>query len=500
MVLLSIALLPIYLALRWPFFRLPLHMDTGFYVSNHTICARKLRFSKGWNATYAGCSKVVPEFFYSLVYLLHGGGDNYKFYSRFYYSFYCFAVATLVGLLAYALIEDGSLPYFIGLILFCLLSSEPHYGIYFESGEQFELLPQVLGFLWIYLGLDWNSPLLVGGGVGLWVLESYFIKLSSLPGAIILGMGAGYFSPSSIPYSVLFSLLASAIYLWWIRYNGQSITKLLPAIIGHEVHSGHELSLKAYLKRFYSKAALLFLISLSHPIIPVLALIGFLFSPNNMVLLLLYLGAVAVSYVIQAARVWYYTVPFLPVIALLATFGIEVLLRQGRLGTVTCFVLLLLWIFVHGWRPYRINLEQLNRWTWLPHGSMPARNLALDQAAVELRSMIRQDSLLVFGHYNQAYALVETSYPTSIIAPNAWLNLMHPNWEQDFYQRLATEPPKFILDSDLSFDSVAAKEKAGLNYKLMREFPGEFKLFGLHGIYPAISRVVTRQDTFPAPQ
>lgn len=487
MVLLSIALLPIYLALRWPFFRLPLHMDTGFYVSNHTICDRKLRFSKGWNAHYAGCSKVVPEFFYSLVYLLHGGGDNYKFYSRFYYSFYCFAVATLVGLLAYAWIENGSLPYFIGSIIFCLLSSEPHYGIYFESGEQFELLPQVLGFLWIYLGLSWNTPWMVGSGVGLWVLDSYFIKLSSLPAAIILGLGAAYVLPTSVPYSAAFSLLASAIYLWWIRYNGQTIKKLFQPMIGHEVYYGHQLSVKAYVKRLLHKAYLLILICLSHPVIPTIALFGFLSWHFNMVLLLLYLAAVSVSFLIQAARVWYYTIPFLPVIALLATLGVEVLLRQGRFGLVACFGLLLLWLFMHVWRPYRMNLERLNRWAWLPHRSMPDKNLALDRATPELRSLVQKNSLLVFGNYNQAYALVGTSYPTWIISPSLWLNSMDPNWERELNQMMAMLPPRFVLDSDVCFDPVAVKEKTGLIYILKREFVGDFKLFELDGMYPTVS-------------
>jgi hypothetical protein len=478
-VLFSTAMLLIYLFLRWPFFKLPLHMDTGFYVSNQTICDRKFRFSKGWNARYAGCSKVVPEFFYSVVYLLHGEGDRYKFYSRFYYSFYCFAVAVLVGLLAYQLSVGSALPYVIGLVIFCLLSSEPHYGIYFENGEQFELLPQVAGILLIQIGLARETPWMVGGGVGLWMLDAYFIKLSSLPAAFIVGLGTAYILPTSIPYSLAFSFLTTAIYLWWIVYNGQQITRVMQPIVGHEVYFGHRISLKAYLTRLLHKAGLLVFICLSHPVIPAVALLGLLSWRYDMSLLLVYLAAVSASFLIQAARIWYYTIPFLPVIALLATFGVEILLRQGGFGLIACFGLLVLWLFMHGRRVYGTNLDELNRWAWLPHRSMPGKNLALDQAFPELSSLIQKNSFLVFGVYNQAYALIGTSYPTAIISPSVWLDSMDPNWERKLNEDMAALPPRYILDSDACFDPLAAKEKTGVSYALKREFAGDFRLFEL---------------------
>ena len=540
-ILFTILLFPVYLALRWPFFRLPLHMDTGYYVSNNTICTGRINFSKGWNAAYAGCSKVLPEFFYSLIYLLHGGADRYKFYSRFYYSLYGYGVAILVGYLAFVLASGDIVAYFIGLTVFCLLSSEPHYGVYFESGEQFELLPQVLGFLLICLGIQSHEAWTVGAGVGLWVLESYFIKLSCFPAAIVLGLGAGYLFPRSFPYSIGFSLLATAAYFGWVAHNGRKLNQLLRPIIGHEVHFDHQVSLRAYVKRLVSKAGFLFLICLSHPIIPALAVVGSLSNGNRIILVLLYLigasvplsfalerltalpsrtkkllvfacftliavpvipaflfggnlssdlktvllalyfTAVSVSYFIQAAQVWYYTIPFLPVIALLATSGVQALLQVGWPGWATCIGLLLMWVIMNGWRHYTMNIEQLNRWTWLPHRSMPDRNLALDQAAPELRSLIQENSVLVYGHYNQAYALVGTSYPVAIISPNLWLNPMHPGWEEELNQKLANDPPRFILDSDQCFDSEALKDKLGLRYRLLREFPGDFKLFALDG-------------------
>ncbi len=483
----SIALIPIYLALRWPFFRLPLHMDTGYYVSNYTVCRRKLDFSKGWNARYAGCSKVVPELFYSTIFLIHGGGDKYKFFSRFYYSIYCFVVAMLVGY-ASSVLSGGTVhSYFVGLIIYCLLSSEAHYGIYFESGEQFELLPHVLGILLILIGLRSDVPWMMGAGVGLWAWASCFIKLSSLPAVVILGAGLGYLSPKSVWYSLLFSLAAALVYLWWIMHNGQNIRSLLRPLMGHQLHYhvlhfGHKFSLKTYLMRFLFKAGLLFFILLSHPIIPAAAFIGVLSGHDQVAILSLYLFAVSVCYIIQAAYVWYYTIPFLPVIALFAAFGIETIVRQNRFAWVIPAGLLLVWSIMHVRRAYGSRLKELNKWTWLPHHwSVPGRNLDLDQAAGELRGLIQKNSLLVYGHYNQAYVLVGTAYPVSIVAPNKWLDLMHPDWEKKFNEKLVADPPKFILDSDRRFDNDDIRRKLGLSYGLSREFPGDFRLFKLDG-------------------
>jgi len=537
----SIALLPLYFAIRWPFFSLALHRDTGFYVSNSTICSGRISFHKGWNATYAGCSKVLPEFFYSLIYLWHGGGDKYKFYSRFYYTLYSYPIAILIGYLAY-MMEGSAVAFYAGAVIFVLLSSEPHYGTYFESGEQFELLPQVAGFAAMYAGMTSGQPWMVGAGVGVWVLESLFVKLSSLPAAVILALGTGYLAPASMVYSIGFSLLAIVLYLVWLWYNGKNIRDLLRPMIGHELYSGHTLSLESYVDRIISKVAFLLFICFSHPIIPILAMVGSLANRGNVlntlfyligisipftlaldhwswlvgrrkrmvvvlyflalgaglipslasltwdindtktVLLTLYLCGVFVCYIIQAARVWYYSLPFLPIIALLATSGVMALVEMGTAGWAMCFGLLVLWGIINGWRSYAMNLEQRERWTWLPHRVTPDKNVALNDIVPQLRETIGKDTVLIYGLYNQGYVLLETSYPVAMIAPSLYLNLMHPEWQKELHERMAEGPPTFILDSDKSFDLHEVEEKTGLRYQLRREFDCGFTLFALSGM------------------
>jgi hypothetical protein len=538
MIAFAIALLPFYFAIRWPFFSLALHRDTGFYVANSTICSGSIQFERGWNATYAGCSKVVPEFFYSLIYLLHGGGDQYKFYSRFYYSFYCYLVAIMTGYLAY-MMEGSISAFYAGSLIFALLSSEPHYGVYFESGEQFELLPQVAGLAAMYAGVTSGQAWIAGAGVGLWVLESLFIKLSSLPAAVILGVGVGYLLPPSMLFSLCFSLAAAGLYIAWLRHNGKSLADLLRPMIGHERYSGHKLSIDSYLERIVSKVAFLLFITFSHPIIPILAMIGCVANRGNLLYTLFYLVAVSipftlaldhwawlvgrrkrcvlllyflalaagvipslsslawsantpkvvllsvslcgvfVCYVIQAARVWYYTLPFLPVIALLATSGAMALLEMGTVGWVTCFGLLVLWLVLNWWRSYAMDLEQREQWTWVPHRVTPDKNCALNDIAPQLREVIGKRTLLIYGLYNQGYVLLETSYPVPMVAPSLYLDLMHPDWQKELHERMVHAPPAFVLDSDRSFDPQDLAEKTALRYELVREFECGFQLFAL---------------------
>ncbi|MBU1626641.1 tetratricopeptide repeat protein [bacterium] len=478
----TLMMLPFYLVLRYPFFKLPLHIDTGFYVSNNTICTRRINFSKGWNATYAGCSKIIPEFFYSLIYLIHGG-SGYKKFSRFYFSLYNYLTAIAVGYTMY-IIGDGSVPlYCIGLVIFCLMSSEPHYGVYFENGEQFEVLPQIIGFLLIILGLDKGNVFFLAGGIGLWALESYFIKLTSLPATIILAFGVSILYPKSIPYLIASLIIASGIYLLWVLKNNKNLGKMISSLIGHEIHLGHKIGLSHYVNQFNKKNKFLWNILRFHPIISVLAIVGFASGNNKLFLIIIYLFAVWGAYLIQVSPIWYYTIPFQPVITCLATLGVNRIIKDISYGSILAIGLLGIWLFIHLKKAYGLSFEQINTWVWLPHSDgMCKKNLMLEKIAPEIRSLIQGQSLFVFGAWNQAYTLMETSYNTNIISAYNWLDTMSPGWMIDLNKQLVENPPQFIFDTENCFNVSAVNGKLGLDYHLVKVWEDQFKLFKLQSV------------------
>lgn len=483
-------MLPVYLALRWPFFRLPLHIDTGFYVSNHTICTQHINFSKGWNANFAGCSKVLPEYFYSVIYLLHGG-EKYKFYSRFYYSLYNYITAIFVGCGSYMVAGSDEMYYYLGLVIYCLLSSEPHYGVYFENAEQFELSFQVVGLLLLYGGLLQANGVLVGAGIGLWVLESFFVKLSSIGSTAVLAAGVAILLPASIPFSLLFGLAAGLLWIGWVLANGRNPLLLFQPLVGHETYFAHNISLHYYARQALDKWRFLLNIIQSQPIIPCIALLGFVPASRAAPFFLLVLLAIGMSYIFQAAGVWYYAIPFLPVWSLLAALASGWLLKQGTNGIILVIMLMITWLGNHILQSYgRLafrGLESLNRYTWRPHGeAMAAKNLALEGAASAIRSQVNGHRLFIFGAWNQAYVLLGTSYETPIISAVVWLDEIKPGWWRELNQQLVHDPPQYLLDTDNCLNFQLLEHKMGLEYQLIDIQPPSFRLLKLVSYRPVV--------------
>jgi hypothetical protein len=190
---------PIYLGLRWPYFKLPVGPDTGYYVSNHTIAHRKFSFWKGWNARYAMRSKFLPEMFLSMVYL-RLGPKKYPIAWRATFSVYNYLTAIAVGLLVDLTAGHAPFSYLAGLPIYGLISSEPDYGIYYESAEQFEILFQTAGTYLVLRGLLAEDPFSVLLGTGLWIFDVFFVKLTAVVAAAPILAGVLWYLPGLAPY------------------------------------------------------------------------------------------------------------------------------------------------------------------------------------------------------------------------------------------------------------------------------------------------------------
>jgi len=481
----TIVILLAYLALRWPFFNLPLHIDTGFYVSNHTICKRRIDFSKGWNANFAGCSKVLPEFFYSMVYLLHGGG-KYKFYSRFYCSLYNYATAIAVGWGTYLISgRNDVLYYYFGVITYCLLSSEPHYGVYFENAEQFELLFQTSGILLVCQGIQNDNVYFIGAGFGFWFFNGFFVKLSSMISASILAIAVGWFFPMSLVPIIVSFLVTFTSYFVWILVNKQNFLSLLKPLIGHEYTAGHRVSFKSYLLRFLEKVQFTYRIIISYPIIPIFAILGlFIMDNEQRFFVLLYFTVLVPVYFFQAANVWYYLIPFIAPVGMAAAFGADWLFSKNATAAFLVYFFGFVWLAVHIFRSYKDlffgSPTLVNLYAWKPYGAyMAEKNLQLEKAVPLIRQYVKAKSFFIFGLWNQAYVLLETSYDTPLISAAPWLDHMVPNWQLELNKRFINDPPQFLLDTDHCLDVEIIKTDLGIEYKLTNTFKPDFQLFAL---------------------
>jgi N-acetylglucosaminyldiphosphoundecaprenol N-acetyl-beta-D-mannosaminyltransferase len=462
--------LPFVLLLRGPFLRLPLHIDTGFYVSNATISSGRFRFSRGWNALLAGCSKFIPEWFYSRVYLAHRG-KGYSYWSRIYMSVYAWLSSLAVGLLAWR-IAGGSEEVFAAAVgLYLCISSEPQYGGYFESGEQFEALPQAAAVMLLHEGLVRGSPWLAGSGLLLWMAQAVFIKLSSVLTGVVLAIGCVILKPALLPALLGAGIVSFFLYVAWISINGRSFAGMLRGLTSHEVFLSRRKSALTHVIRRFGKGVFLALQLLLGPTIPLLAVAGAVAHPDS--LLLFWLGGALLTHGVQSGLVWYYAIPLQPA---LAVFGALAPSPWRWIGGGIALLLLLA----------RSRLvPRLHHAVWgLYESSFPIRNEALERLAEELRGRIAGQSLLVFGRWNQACVLLNAAYETPIVSAAQWLQTMKPGWEQELIGQLIKDPPLWILDTEDALDEVALRNTFGLSYELDRTFAPSFRLFAFRSSQP----------------
>ena len=493
-ILFTLLFFPVYLWIRNPFRRLPLHVDTGFYVSNHTVATGRFDFSKGWNAHYAGCSKVVPELFYSFVYVIHSRRrrghaiDGYKPLSRLYASLFNYLTTVAVGVLASALAGGEPGYYCVGLVVFALLSSEPHWGVYFECGELFEPIADVVSVMLLLDGVRRGDASVVGLSAFVWIMGSFFIKLSSAMAFFVLFGGIVIVYPWTLPSVLLGSGLAAVFYILWLGWNRRNPWTLLRALQGHEASYGQWADWRGWAYRLIEKSRTFVGVIRRQPLLPALAVSGVLVGAPSSSIFWLYTAAVAVTYVGQSTDCRYYLIPLLPAIALLGVNGAMAATAIGPLGWMLLAGVGGGWLIHNRLRAGRLNDTELNRWCW--EGGRPAyeadRNLVLERSADHLRRLCGGESLLVYGPLNQAYVLLGVSYVTPSVAPEYYMDHVQSGWQRAHNLRLTSSPPKCILDTSACFDAQEARAKLGLDYRLTHVLEGDLRFFRLSDVSPSI--------------
>ncbi len=494
-VMVTIGLLPIYLMLRSAFWRLPLHVDTGFYVSNHTVATGRIRFSEGWNAHFAGCSKVVPELFYSAVYLLCGRVQrsprasrrlSYKYAARFWASLFNYLTAIVVGVLGFQLSGGDPRFYYAGLIVFALLSSEPQYGVYFECGELFAMLPNVVSVTMLLVGVQTQDAWWIGAAAMIWSAEVYFVKLSSAIAMAIVFGGAALLLPVSWSAILIGSGVSTLLYIGWIVYNGRNPIGLLLALGRHERSYGQAFQWRSIVTRLKEKARCVARTIGRQPLVPGLAGVGIMLTTQDDILLVLYLLGVSAAFVFQAADVWYYQVPLLPPVALIASSAVVLMASSGQVGIVLLIGAAAIWITHNSFRAAMLDVHRLNVWCWGGHrpDAEIATDVALEDMASECSDMVKGRTLLVYGPYNQAYVLFGASYITPIVAPEFYMDDVSPGWQRTLNTRLVDSPAEFILDTSNSFNATVARGSLGLDYRLTHVFDDRLRLYELGRVSP----------------
>ena len=467
---------------RWPYFRLPLHGDTGFYVSNATITAKKFRFSEGWNAHYAGASKFLPEWFYSSIYLLFGH-QRYPAMFRLWMSFYLALACGVVGWTCRFYLNQDVWVSIAAMVSFSFLSLEVVYQTYFETAEQFEIIPQFLGFGLIEHGLSTGRPVEVLLGLSLWWIDGIWIKLPALGGALV--WSAYIVIPNSawsVPV-VAISGFWAVVFIVWQRVFAPSWKETCGRLIGHEKHSGHALSPRSYFQQIIKQLKTFQAIIARFPFVPLLAVVPVCFGFQSSAGLWVYLSILAVIWFFQSASMPYYVLPFQPVMALFAAWGAYFLFKHSPWAWTIFAVFGVAWALRHFVRPMTLTKKEFNQWAYLGHPLYVPnlQNWRLLELAPEIEQAIgpgTKATLFMFGDGgSQLYMILDRSYPTPLVAASTWLDPMHPGWREDLRASFAKRPPDYIFSYRRHFERSTPSDFWPLKIVSIRKWDDGCELF-----------------------
>jgi len=424
------AFVPLYALLRSRFARLPLHMDTGFYVTNAAIAERRYRPFRGWNTFFSGNSRLVPEWVHSTLYL-RCGAERYAAAFRALYTVLSLSAAVGYAAVAWALLGTPHAFWPSALISAALLA-EPQYGAYFESAEAFEVAVQGLGLASLCWGSELGQPALGLAGLALLWLDALLIKSSAaLPCALTTLAVALRWEALRWP-ALLCSLLAAAGLVALLRAAAPPAREKLELMRRHE----------RYVRRNYKNPLRLLAVKIGFsakllaqaPLLPLLAAAGALvLVPQALTAaegaLCSYaafaLGSVA-ALLWQGNRVWYY---MLPLLALCGPLGAALVLElERRVGIGSAGFVLLVGLgasVVSSLRKLRgRDVREHCRRVFSVYdrrgGAYGTRfaedNFELMQACKQFRERVRGDSVLVVGGHNQAYLQLEAAYATPLVS------------------------------------------------------------------------------------
>ncbi len=492
----SLTFFPVYLAVRWPYFKLPVGPDTGYYVSNHTIARRKFSFRKGWNARYAMCSKFLPEAFLSLVYLKYGH-RKYPFAWRLGFSLYNYFTAISVGLLADVVTGGAPFSYMAGLISFGLVSSEPDYGIYYESSEQFEILFQVLGTFLVVFGVETARPVLTLVGVGLWLFDAVFIKITGIVAAAPVIAGAAIIDPPLFKYILLESGIALGLYIGLFVTCSRNPLAVIKTEVGHQSYYsrfavGEAKVAAGLVVQLVNKLKLIGRMMWRNPAIPILAFLGFtwvlagnLKGGTREFFVFLFLLGILLKLCVSFLPMWWYQVPLLPLLALFCSFCCLELASMGIRGMGVILLFLAAWLYLNVYRVRRMDYPELNRHTWKIHPDMGILHLEMQNVSHEIENIVANHSFFVYG-LPSPNAMVGESYDVNFLTAAYYLDEMNPEWNVELHKKMLQDPPAYILSMLHGFDAQAVQENLGLKYERIRSWPG--KIWDCH-LYAHRNRV-----------
>ncbi len=458
-----------FLLYRIAFHGLPLHMDTAYYVPNGAVAGPTWGVFSGWNAHFSGVSRLLPQLVHTAIYRAFGG-LRYASAFRWLYALLTLGSAWATVRLASLLGLTSGLALCGALVAYLAIASETQYGVFFESAEVFQALLQPWGVVSCLVGVQTGSDAMVGLGLGLLWVDAVLVKLTGAATAGAVSLAVLLAHPASWPWVLVEGALATGAYAVLLTVPEGAVRERLKYLGRHERH----------VRRKYPSAVMLALVKagftarlmVRNPAIPFVALAGAVtliplrhILPRSAGLILAaYALSLLVAFFRQGHRVWYYVIPWFPLIALAVAAAVEWLIRSGSTGLALGLV------GAAGLLSLAINLVPrigrdvagFSRWVFSVYNRaggqfgewMTRGNLAIHSAAPELRERIAGQPTLVIGAFNQASALIGAAYDTPIASVCELAEGTAGDLDP-WLRRPGVALPTFVLDTEDVFERYA---------------------------------------------
>jgi len=345
----------------------------------------------------------------------------------------------------------------------------------------------------VMMGIDGRAPFLTAFGVGLWLLSAFFINLSLIVTPFVFSiqlLKAGEPWPSVVvPW-----IAAIVIYVLWLMFLGSQPLHPIVSMARAKLMGGQSLLSKQGMILLYAKfQEMLDIFGQNLPVL-LMAAYGF-FSASSLSgdpasagnpgyhYIFLLMMCVLISFFLQGSPASYHSLPIVPLLVIWATYGIFVL-RNGPLNfwTALAWIALAFYYLVFFLRPQLMNSVEFYRWVWktrpmnLPESEV-LKNAVLPGEINRIKTKTFEFSVFLAGPHTQLQVLLQSAYPTSLVAAAPGLDYLEPNWQMELMDSFRVYPAPYILDTADCF-SMAQAARWGLDYQMLDESPGLWRLYG----------------------
>ncbi len=496
----------IYFLLNRPFLKLKCHHDAGWHSYWAAFRAKGAGLSDQLNILL-GCARLGSIYYFDLLFKFFGLCDP-EAISRRVFLLLNYAAHIILFFALSMLFPDHKIISFIVPLIYLIYSSNPFFGIHYESSERMSAIINIILFWFLAHGLVHSTDRFFIIAVLIMSLTTLFFKITYLLEYSAIFLFLLLYAKNKLAFlgwsglMMLLALSAFAAVLAKLKIlKKESFTRIVGYLskgAGRETFIASGEDVLAKLMSEYGDIVkpiikYAFPILGSSKFIVASALAGFMLKPHFDLeaLLLMWLCGVSLSIIIQRKYILLHFIPFILPISIASGIGAyKIYLRAANpviLGTIILFSSIVLFSDFKRWLSIMTDSKgqplEYNLWPRYDR-YMIDENLSVYEIKDYIKSNASEDDyIFVWGTVPQTYVLCQRR------SPIGWLSTIErhikpilPDWKELTIRAIYESPPRYVIDFLGTFRLDTVLKATGLRYEFDRKFFGDkFTIYKLAG-------------------